>query len=90
MTDTILQTMQDSLETEPQMLSPRTQNADLSAVLEAVDRPIRASFVMPAASGTSGIGELDLGGLGYVDFGDWDQIRDRDRDAQVQIIEQRG
>lgn len=31
-------------------------------------------------------GELDLGEFGYVYFVDWDQIRDRDRVCQVQIM----
>lgn len=31
-------------------------------------------------------GELDLGEFGYVYFIDWDQIRDRERVCQVQII----
>lgn len=31
-------------------------------------------------------GQLDLGEFGYVYFVDWDQIRDRDRTCQVQII----
>lgn len=31
-------------------------------------------------------GELDLGEFGYVYFVDWDQIRDRARTCQVQII----
>lgn len=31
-------------------------------------------------------GALDLGEFGYVYFVDWDQIRDRDRVVQVQII----
>lgn len=31
-------------------------------------------------------GALDLGEFGYVYFVDWDQIRDRDRACQVQII----
>ncbi|WP_197511324.1 YjbQ family protein [Tessaracoccus coleopterorum] len=31
-------------------------------------------------------GALDLGEFGYVYFVDWDQIRDRDRVIQVQII----
>ena len=31
-------------------------------------------------------GALDLGEFGYVYFVDWDQIRDRDRVCQVQII----
>lgn len=33
-------------------------------------------------------GALDLGEFGYVYFVDWDQIRDRDRVAQVQIMGQ--
>ena len=31
-------------------------------------------------------GELDLGEFGYIYFVDWDQIRDRPRQCQVQII----
>lgn len=31
-------------------------------------------------------GALDLGEFGYIYFVDWDQIRDRDRVLQVQII----
>lgn len=31
-------------------------------------------------------GELDLGEFGYIYFVDWDQIRDRDRVVQVQIM----
>lgn len=31
-------------------------------------------------------GELDLGEFGYIYFVDWDQIRDRERVCQVQII----
>lgn len=31
-------------------------------------------------------GALDLGEFGYIYFVDWDQIRDRDRVIQVQII----
>jgi thiamine phosphate synthase YjbQ (UPF0047 family) len=31
-------------------------------------------------------GQLDLGEFGYIYFVDWDQIRDRERVAQVQIV----
>lgn len=31
-------------------------------------------------------GELDLGEFGFIYFADWDQIRDRDRVCQVQIV----
>ena len=50
------------------------------------DAHLRSTFFGRSETIVMVDGELDLGEFGYVYFIDWDQIRDRDRVAQVQII----
>lgn len=55
MTDTVVHAMKKSLEVEAQVLAQLALDTDYDLMSEAVDRLIKAPYVITTASGTSGI-----------------------------------